>query len=147
MSVEIKKKASFHRFEDFKRQLCRGMHKLHAEGHTLKVYASNSKPNAISHKVKADIPEISAVNGYQAGGSDIQNNIKETDEDVILTGINVIWMARGGSFGPFRYVILYNSTADGLISWWDYGEPVVVDDAETFKIEFGDKILNIYERQ
>jgi hypothetical protein len=46
--------------------------------------------------------------------------------------------ASGGDIAPFRYVILYNSTASGgpLIAWWDYTDDVTVHSGETFLCGF-----------
>jgi len=48
----------------------------------------------------------------------------------------------GGSFGPFRYAIVYNDTptspADPLIGWFDYGSAIpTLTDPETFVVDFG----------
>jgi hypothetical protein len=62
-----------------------------------------------------------------------------------LTGTVVVFTALGGSFGPFRYVILYNDTAtnDPLIGWWDYGSSITCNDGETFTVDFGTSIIEI----
>jgi hypothetical protein len=64
--------ASFNKFQDFVEQLGKGVHQLHAAGHTLKVYLTNATPDAALDAVKADLAEITALNGYPAGGTDIQ---------------------------------------------------------------------------
>jgi hypothetical protein len=38
--------ASFNKFQDFVEQLGKGIHQLHAAGHTLKVYLTNDTPDA-----------------------------------------------------------------------------------------------------
>jgi hypothetical protein len=64
--------ASFNKFQDFVEQLGKGVHQLHAAGHTLKVYLTNATQDAVLDAVKADLAEITAQNGYPAGGTDIQ---------------------------------------------------------------------------
>lgn len=139
--------ASFNKFQDFVEQLGKGIHQLHAAGHTLKVYASNTAPDAALDAVKADLAEITAQNGYPSGGSDIQNDYTESGGTGTLTGVDVVWTASGGSFGPLRYVVLYNDTptspADPLVGWWDYGSSVTVNDGETFTVDFGASILTL----
>ena len=138
--------AVYNKFQNFVEDLGNGTHKLGAAADVLKVYLSNTAPVA-TNTVKADIAEITAANGYPAGGSDIQNGWTETTGTGTLTGVDVVWTASGGAFGPFRYVILYNDTptapADPLIAWWDYGSAVTINAAETFTVDFGSSILTI----
>jgi len=139
--------ATFNKFQDFVEQLGKGVHQLHAAGHTLKVYASNAVPSASLDAVKADLAEITAQFGYPAGGTDIQNDYTEAGGTGTLTGVDVVWTAAGGSFGPLQYIALYNDTpaapADPLIGWWDYGSAVTVLDGETFTVDFGASVLTV----
>lgn len=139
--------ATFNKFQDFVEQLGKGVHQLHAAGHTLKVYLSNATPSASADAAKADLAEITAENGYPSGGTDIQNDYTETSGTGTLTGVDVVFTASGGSFGPFRYAVLYNDTAtspaDALIGWWDYGSSITVLTGETFTVDFGASILTI----
>lgn len=132
---------AYNKFNNFVEDLGRGVHQLHAAGHTLKIYLTNTAPNATTHTVKADLAEITAANGYPAGGTDVQNDYTETGGVGTCTGVDVVWTASGGSFGPFRYVVLYNDTptspADPLIGWWDYGSSISINDTETFTTDFG----------
>lgn len=136
--------ASYNKFQDFVEQLCKGTHQLHAAGHTLKVLLTNAAPSA-SNTVKADLTEISAGNGYSAGGSDTQNDLSESSGTATVSAVDVVITAASGSIGPFRYVVLYNDTptspADPLIAWWDYGSSITLADTETFTIDFGSNTL------
>ena len=133
--------AAFNKFQNFVEDLGKGVHQLHAAGHTLKVYLTNTAPNAATHAVKGDLAEITAQNGYPSGGSDVQNDYTEASGTGTCIGVDVVWTASGGSFGPFRYIVLYNDTptspADPLIGWWDYASSISVNDAETFTTDFG----------
>lgn len=139
--------ASFNKFQNFVEDLGKGVHQLHAAGHTLKVYPSNAAPSASADAVKADLAEITAQNGYPSGGSDVQNDYTETTGTGTLTAVDVVWTAAGGSFGPLQYIALYNDTptspADPLIGWWDYGSSVTVLTGETFTVDFGASVLTI----
>jgi hypothetical protein len=139
--------AAYVKFFDFVEQLGKGVHQLHAAGHTLKVYLTNATPDQTADTVKADLAEITAENGYPAGGSDVQNDYTETGGTATLVGTDVVWTASGGSFGPFRYVALYNDTpsspADPLISYWDYGSAISINDGETFTVDFGASIFTL----
>ena len=138
--------AVYNKFQNFVEDLGNGTHKLGAAADVLKVYLSNTAP-VNTNTVKADIAEITAANGYPAGGSDIQNGWTEATGTGTLTGVDVVWTASGGAFGPFRYVILYNDTptapADPLIAWWDYGSAVTINAGETFTVDFGASVLTI----
>ena len=138
--------ASFNKFQDFVEQLGKGVHQLHAAGHTLKVFLTNQAP-AATNTVKADITEITAQNGYPSGGSDIQNDLSETGGTATVTAQDVTFTASGGSFGPFRYAVIYNDTptspADPLVGWYDYGSSITVNDGETFTVDFGASLLTL----
>lgn len=139
--------ATFNKFQDFAEQLGKGVHQLHAAGHTLKVYLSNTTPDAALDAVKADLAEITPANGYPSGGTDVQNDYTETGGTGTLSGVDVVFTASGGSFGPFRYAVLYNDTptspADPLIGWWDYGSSISVNDGETFTVDIVTNLLTI----
>jgi len=138
--------ASFNKFQDFVEQLGKGVHQLHAAGHTLKVFLTNQAP-AATNTVKADMVEITAQNGYPSGGSDIQNDCSETGGTLTVTAQDVVFTASGGSFGPFRYAVIYNDTptspADPLVGWYDYGSSITVLDGETFTVDFGASLLTL----
>lgn len=137
--------AAFNKFEVFSENLAEKVHDLNAD--TLKVYLSNAAPNAATHAVKADIADISAGNGYTAGGADTQNATSRTGGTTSVTGVDVVWTATGGTIGPFRYVVLYNDTsaspADPLIGWWDYGSSITLADGETFTTDFGSSLFTV----
>ena len=139
--------AVYNKFDIFTEDIGKGVHQLHAAGHTLKVYASNTAPVGATHQVKADVAEITAQNGYPAGGSDIQNDYTRSGGTSSLTGVDVTWTASGGSFGPLRYILNYNDTpispADPLISYWDNSTSVTVNDGESFTVDFGASVFQL----
>ena len=139
--------ATFNKFQTFAGDVGKKVHDLQDGGDTLKVYLTNTAPDADLDAVKADLAEITAENGYPAGGSDVQNDWSESGGVGTLTGVDVVFTASGGSFGPFRYVVLYNDTptspADPLIGWWDYGSEVTLNDGESFTVDFGESILTL----
>ena len=134
---------AFNHFECFAGDVGLQKHELNAD--TLKIYLSNAAPSASADSVKTDLAEISAENGYSAGGNDITNTYSETSGTGTLAGTDVTITADGGTVGPFQYVVLYNDTVadDLLIGWWDYGSAITLQDTETFKTDFGASILTI----
>lgn len=140
--------ATFVKFENFSEDLATGVHNnFAAAGDTLKVYLTNAAPNAATHEVKADVAEITAENGYTAGGPDIQNDISRTGATTSVTGVDATITASGGTFGPFRYAVLYNDTptspADPLIGYWDYGSSITPAAGESFTVDVGSSLFTI----
>ena len=129
--------AAFNKFQDFVEQLGLAKHNLNTD--TQNVMLTNTAPVA-TNTIKANITEISAGNGYTAGGADTQNTWAESSGTGTLTGTAVTWTASGGTIGPFQYVVLYNDTqtspADPLIGWWDYGSALTLQIGETFTVKF-----------
>ena len=129
--------AAFNKFHAFVEALAEKKHDLGAD--TLKVMLTNTAPTA-SDSVKADLTEISAGNGYTAGGNSasVSSSSQTSGTYKLVLADPATWTASGGSIGPFRYAVLYNDTAasDDLIGWWDYGSSVTLADGETFKVDF-----------
>lgn len=129
--------ASFNKFNPFVEAVAEKVHNLGAD--TLKVMLSNTAP-AASNAVKADITEISAGNGYTAGGNtaSITSSSQTSGTYKLVLGDPATWTASGGSIGPLRYAVLYNDTATNkeLIGWWDYGSSITLNAGETFTVDF-----------
>lgn len=130
--------AVYVKYQDFADQLVRGVHDFDA--HTFKVALTNTAPNVATHTSLSNITEISAGNGYTAGGTATTITPSETSGTAKITGTDVVFTAAGGTIGPFRYAVLYNDTAtspaDALIAYWDYGSSVTLADTETFTVDF-----------
>lgn len=135
--------AAFNRFNVFSENVAEQVHKLDTD--LLKVYLSNTAPDAALDAVKADLAEITAGNGYPAGGVDVQNNVSRVGLVVSVTAVDVVITASGGSVGPFQYAVLYNDTpttpADPLIGWWDNGSPITLLDSESLTVDFTGDVL------
>lgn len=129
--------ASFNKFNSFVEALAEKKHDLGAD--TLKVLLTNTAPVA-TNSVKADLTEISAGNGYTAGGNTaaVTSSAQTSGTYKLVLGDPATFTASGGSIGPFRYAVLYNDTAasDELIGWWDYGSSITLADGESFAVDF-----------
>ena len=130
--------ATFNRFDCFTQDVGRGVHNLHAD--TLKVLLTNTAPSA-SNSVKADVTEISAGNGYTAGGYTLANKtFAQTAGVAKLLADDVTVAASGGTMGTWRYAVLYNDTPTSplkpLIGWWDYGSAVSLASGQSRVIDF-----------
>ena len=100
----------------------------------------NTAPTS-SNAVKADLTEISAGNGYTAGGNTaaVSSATQSSGTAKVVLADPATWTASGGSIGPFRYAVLYNDTptspADPLIGYWDYGNSITLASGETFTVD------------
>jgi len=129
--------STFNKFNQFVQDLANGKHNLGSD--TLKVALTNSAPVA-SNTVFANITEISAGNGYSAGGgTTTQTSSTQTSGTYRLISGNVTTTA-SGAVGPFRYVVLYNSTQTSplkpLIGYYDFGSNVTLANGDTFTVAF-----------
>lgn len=128
--------STFNKVNAFVEDVAEKVHNLGSD--TLKVMLTNTAPTA-SSAVKADITEISAGSGYTAGGAQAtQSSSAQTSGTYKLVLGNVTFTASGGSIGPFRYAVLYNSTAasGNLIGYFDYGTALTVTDGNSFQVQF-----------
>ena len=125
--------ATFNKFSQFVADVANKVHNLGSD--TLKIMLTNTAPTA-ANAVKTDITEISAGNGYTAGGNAaaLTSSAQSAGLYKLILGNPATWTAAGGSIGPFRYAVLYNSTAasGNLVGYWDYGSSVTLASGETF---------------
>jgi hypothetical protein len=135
--------ASYNKHQIFPEDLAEKIHNLSAD--TLKILLTNSAPLA-TNTIKSNLTEISAGNGYTAGGTaaSITSSGHTSGTYKLVLG-DVVFTASGGTIGPFRYAELYNDTptansqganADPLIAWWDYGSSITLADGESFTVDF-----------
>lgn len=127
--------ATFNKFNSFVEAVGRKVHNLNAD--TLKVILTNSAPVA-TNAVLTDITQIANGNGYTTGGSTAASpSYAQTSGTAKLLATDVLFTATG-AMGPFRYAVLYNSTATNgeLIGWWDYGSAITLASGDTFLVDF-----------
>ena len=128
--------ATFNKFNQFVEYLAEKVYNLETD--TLKVALTNTAPVA-TNTVFANITEISAGNGYSAGGTQatVASSAQTTGTYKLVLN-DVTFTASGGSLGTFRYAVLYNDTAanDELIGYWDYGTAVNITNGNSFTVDF-----------
>ena len=130
--------ATFNKFQAFVENVAEKVHNLGAD--TLKVMLTNTLP-VNTNTVLANLTEITAGNGYTAGGTAATiTSSAQTSGTYKLVLADVVFTASGGTIGPFRYAVLYNDTptspADPLIGWYDYGSSITLASGETFTVDF-----------
>ena len=137
--------ASFVKYEAGIENMLKGTIIAFGTTDTFKVALTNSAPNVSTHAGLADITEISAGNGYSAGGTDSQNNGTRSGGTVTVVGVDIVFTASGGNIGPFRYAVLYDDTSSGdkLIGYWDYGSSVTLTTGQTFTVDFGASLFTV----
>lgn len=133
--------AAFNKFNQFVEDLAHAVHDLKTgTSQVLKVMLTNTAPVA-TNALLSDITEITAQNGYSAGGTTVGTitGAQASGTFKLTGGTDPVFTASGGSFGPFRYAVLYNATPTTplkpLIGWWDYGSSISVNTGETFTVD------------
>ena len=119
-----------------------GLHNFSSD--TLKVALTNTIPLA-TNTVLANITQLANGNGYTTGGSTltITSSTQTSGNYTLVPAADIVFTATG-NMGPFRYAVLYNSTAAGgpLISWHDRGASLTMVNTETFTYDVGATIFS-----
>lgn len=131
--------ASYVKFNCFVLDVASAMHQLQSgTTHVYKVYLTNTAPNA-TDTVYGTPADLSTGNGYTAGGVSIGTitGSQASGTFKFVGGTDPSWTASGGSIGPFRYAVLYNSTSGTkpLIAYWDYGTALTLTNGNTFTVD------------
>jgi hypothetical protein len=130
--------AAFNKVNVFTKDKLNAVHNF--SSHTFKALLTNTAPTASGTSVKGDLTEISAGNGYSAGGPAVTMSVSTSSGTAKVTATDVTITAAGGSIGPFRYVAIYNDTqttpAKPVVGWYDYGSSITLADGESLLIDF-----------
>jgi hypothetical protein len=136
--------AAYTKFNQFVEDRANKVHNLGSDA--LKIMLTNVAPVA-TNSILSDITEITAENGYTAGGEAmaITSSTQTSGTYSLVPTADVVFTATGGTIGPFRYVVLYNSTPTSplkpLISFYDRGSSLTLNDTETFTADVGATLL------
>lgn len=119
-------------------QLAKGVHIW--SSHTFKEMLTNTAP-VNTNTIAANLTDISAGNGYSAGGMTLDSvTLSEASGTAKVVITDEVLTASGGSIGPFRYPAIYNDTAtspaDALVCFYDYGSSITLASGETFTTDF-----------
>lgn len=124
--------AAYNKFNVFAQKLTDAS--INFPSDTFKCALTNTLPTA-TNAVIADITQISGTNGYTTGGTATTITESASSGTVTEKGSTVVFTATG-SMGPFRYAVFYDSTANVLIGWWDYGSAITLNSGDTFTVTF-----------
>jgi hypothetical protein len=135
--------ASFNKFDCFVADIANKVHNLGSD--VLKIMLTNSAPSQ-SNTVKANLTEISAGNGYSAGGVTVTITSSAQSAGLYKLIGNDPSLTASGSVGPFQFAVLYNSTpaAGNLIGWWDRGSALTLANTDTFTVDL-DQVSGILQ--
>lgn len=130
--------AVFQKFNAFVEALAEKKHDFSSD--VLKVYLTNTAPNAGTHAVKADLAEMTVgVDGYTAGGNTatVVSSSQTGGVYKLVLADPATWVS-AGTLGPFRYAVIYNSSTvdNALVGFWDYGSSLTLGNGESFKVDF-----------
>lgn len=136
--------ALFQKFDCFVADIANKVHNLGSD--TLKIMLTNTAP-VQTNTVKANITEISAGNGYTAGGLPVTGITSSQSGGLYkLVASADPGFTASGSVGPFQYAVLYNSTpaAGNLIGWWDRGSALTLANTDSFTVDL-DQVSGILQ--
>ena len=118
--------SAFNKVYQFVEELYKGNHDFDAD--TFKWVLTNTAPVA-TNEVLSDLTEIANGNGYTTGGiaatftscEQTLGVLKVIMADTTVTSVT-------GNLGPFRYVVLINSSkSNKIVGWWDRGASITLD--------------------
>lgn len=147
--------ASYNKYNIFVQALCEAKHAFGTTvtrgattADTYKIMLTNTAPSASADTTYSGISanELANGNGYTTGGvtCTISSESQTSGtEKVVLSVSSPTWTA-SGSMGPFRYVVLYNSTQGGLVAWWDFGSSLTMAATDTFTVTF-DAVNGVFQ--
>jgi len=132
--------ATFNKYNAFIDALVSGTHNLKTASY--RVALTNTAPVAATDTNWSAVtyPPPAAANGYPSGGATPTVTTAATASGVFKLALqDLVFTATSGGIGPFRYVILYNSSAsNALIGFYDYGTNVTLNATDTFTTDFDD---------
>ena len=138
--------AAFTKFNSFIDEVSKGSHNL--QTCVYKVALTNTAPNPASDTVwsAAVYPPPAAASGYPTGGNTpVVTGAATTAGTFAAILADTVFTAAAGGIGPFRYVVLYNSSAaNKVIGFYDAGASVTLPNAgDNFTVDF-DNVLGAF---
>ena len=129
--------ASFNKYNTYIDEISKGGHNLQTA--VFKVALTNTAPTAATDTVwnTTVAPAPAAANGYTSGGNTLTTSSAATTSGTFkLVLADSTFTATAGGIGPFRYAIIYNSSASNkVVGYYDYGSSVTLADTETFTVD------------
>ena len=136
--------ATYNKFDQFVKDVIDAKHNFGSD--VFKVMLTNTAPVS-TNTIKSNITDITAGNGYVAGGPVVTITEAIASGVAKVSGTNPVITATG-AIGPFRYAVLYNDTQTApvkpLVAWWDYGSALSLASGDTLTVQF-DAVNGIFQ--
>lgn len=114
------------------------MEAINAGSAVWKIALSNASAVAKTSFV-AGTDDLATGGGYTAGGATpaISSATQTAGVYKLVLADPAMWTASGGGIGPFRYVILWDSTTGTPVGQWDYGSSITLNgtNGDTFTVD------------
>jgi hypothetical protein len=133
--------ATYNKFNLFTQDVCDAVYSFKSGVHTFKVMLTNTAPVATNH-IYSDISagELTTTGGYTVGGISSATSDSSTSGTEKVLATNVTWTGSAGGMGPFRYVVVYDTTPTTplkpLVCWFDNGSSISLAAGDTFTVSF-----------
>jgi hypothetical protein len=131
--------ATYNKFQQFLEDVFKKKYDFSTSSDVYKFMLTNTLP-VNTNTIKANITDITAANGYSAGGtaSAVVSSAQTSGTmKVVLTDVTIT--ASGGTVGPFQWVVLYNDTqtspAKPLVAWWALAAATTLQDGDSLLID------------
>lgn len=126
------------KYYTFADEISKGGHNLQTG--VFKCALTNTAPTQASDTVwnTTVAPAPAAANGYSSGGNTLTTSSAATTSGTFkLVLADSVFTASGGQIGPFRYAIVYDSSASNkVVGYVDYGSSITLNDTETLTVDF-----------
>jgi hypothetical protein len=131
--------SAFVKYNFFVDEIARAGHNLATA--VFKCALTNTAPTQLTDTVwnTTVAPAPAAANGYTAGGNTITTSSATTTASVfkLVLADTTFGPATAGGIGPFRYAILYNSSATNKVfGYYDYGSNLTLAAGESLTVDF-----------
>jgi hypothetical protein len=129
--------ATYNKFHSFGKNVHEGKHNLSTA--VLRVAFTNTAPSPTNQTI-ADIAQIATGGGYNTGGFTLPVVSSTQTSGTYKLVVQDVTFTATGTCGPFRYVVVYDSSSAGelLIGWYDYGDSLTLASGESLFLDFSD---------
>lgn len=133
--------APFNKISAFVADMANKVHNLGSDTITAALTASANAPVA-TNTVLANLTECSYTNVSTRNFTTTSSTQTSGTYSLVLQDLT---LTASGVVGPFRYVVIYNSTAasHNLIGWYDYGSDITLQSGDTFLIDLGSSLFTL----